>query len=145
MPTSSHQIPTMAAESDRIVLRNQRGSGAGTNPQGTCAVAKEVTLDHDKLTDVMHVDVCLPPEGTARVDVVDVGEQLGFPGQIVARVDLDRRIIYGLTIQNFSRFRRSFLWKYRMASIQRALQLMLNVLRTGLWIDHNNRPAHLHA
>jgi hypothetical protein len=146
MLASSHQVPTMAPEeSDRVVLRNQQGAGAGKDPQGACALAPEIKTEYDRLTDVMHVDLCFPPTDAERVDVIDVGEQLGFPGQIVARVDMERRIIYGLTIQNFSGFKWRFFWRYRMASIQRALQFMLKVLRAGLWIDRNNRPAALHA
>jgi len=146
MLTSSHQISTMAPEeSDRVVLRNQQRAGGGKDPKGACVVAPEIKTEYDRLTNVMHVDLCFPPEDAARVDVIDVGEQLGFPGQIVARVDMERKIIYGLTIQNFSGFKWRFFWRYRMASVQRALQFMLKVLRAGLWIDRNNRPAALHA
>lgn len=145
MFASSHQIQAVAdEESNRVVLRDQRGSGSGEDPQGACTLATEVKMEYDNLTDVMHVDVCLP-SGDTRVDVLDVGECLGFPGQVVLRVNLDNKIIYGLTIQRFSAFKRTLLWRYRMASIQRALLLLLNTLRVGLWIDHGNRHAHLHA
>jgi len=143
MLASSHQIQTVADEkSDRFVLRDQQGAGRGEDHEGKSVVAHEVKMEYDRLTDVMHVDLCLPSE-TARVDVIDVGECVGFPGQIVARVNLEQRIMYGITIQNFTSFKRRIFWMYKMASIQRALQLILNVLRTGLWIDrNNNRPAH---
>ncbi|MFZ0417628.1 MAG: hypothetical protein WAM04_05965 [Candidatus Sulfotelmatobacter sp.] len=143
MPTSSGEIQAVAhEESDRVVLRDQRGAGSGENPEGSCAMAHKITMDYDRLTDVMHVDFCIP-SGDDRVDVVDVGEQAGFPGQVVARVNSEHRIFYGLTIQNFSSFKRKLFWMYKMASIQCALELMLNMLRAGLWIDRNNRPARL--
>jgi hypothetical protein len=143
MPTSGGEIQAVAhEESDRVVLRDQRGSGEGENPEGSCDLAHKITMDYDRPTDVMHVDFCTPANND-RVDVLDVGEQAGFPGQVVARVNLERRIFYGITIQNFSSFKRRLFWMYRMASIQRALELMLNMLRAGLWIGRNNRPAHL--
>jgi hypothetical protein len=131
-------------KSDRIVLRNQQGTGRREDSEGACVVANEVKMEYDRVTDVMHVDAFFPPEGT-RVDVLDVGHCLGFPGQIVARVSLEERVVYGVTIQNFTSFKRKLFWMYRMASIQRALQFMLNVLCAALWIDHDNHPAHLPA
>jgi hypothetical protein len=143
MPARSYQVPHMAeGESDRVVLRDNRGPCAGDDSQKPRALAKEIKMDYDRLTDVMHVDFCFP-SGNESVDVLDVGDRLGFPGQIVARVDLEHQIFYGLTIQNFSGFKRRIFWMYRMASVERALQFMLNVLCAGLWINRNNRPAHL--
>lgn len=143
MLTSSRPIPARAGEeSDRYVLRNTRSP----NTEGPCSVGEtlEVRMEYECHTDLMHVDVCSPQTG-ARIDVIDVGEQLGFPGQILARVDLENRVIYGVTIQRFSTFKRKLMWKYRMASIRRAMLFLLNTLRAGLWIDHNNRAAHLPA
>jgi hypothetical protein len=143
MPISSSEIQAVADEkSDRLVLRNQPSTGAGEDPKGACAVANKITMDYDRLTNVMHVDFCAPLENE-RVDVMDVGEEVGFPGQVVVRVNMDKRVVYGLTIQNFSAFKRKLFWMYRMASIQCALELMLKTLRAGLWIDPNNRPARL--
>ncbi len=145
MPASSHQIQTVADEkSDRVVLRNQPETGGGHDPHKACSVAEEVNMEYDRLTDVMHVDMC-SPSGGERIDVIDVGDKLGFPGQIIARVNIEERIIYGLTIQNFSAFRRKLFWKYKMASMHRALQLMINVLCAALWLDRNSRTARLHV
>jgi hypothetical protein len=145
MSTSSHQIQAVAAEeSDRVVLRDHRGGCSGATEEGPSTMASEVKLHHDRHTDVMYADFCFPAEHD-HVDVMDIGDCLGFPGQIVARVNREKKIIYGLTVQNYSSFRWKIVWQYRMTSIQRALQLMMNVLRTCLWIDRGGRPAHLPA
>lgn len=102
-----------------------------------------VHMEREPHTDVMHVDVCVPPEG-ARVDVIEVGDFVGFPGQILARVNLGDRIVYGVTIQRYSSFKRRILWQYRMASIQYALLLFMQTLCAGLRIDHTQAGHHAH-
>jgi hypothetical protein len=141
MPTSRHPIQDVAnEESDSVVLRDNRAPSARFDKQGASDLANQVKMAYDKPTDVMHVDLGFPSE-TDRVEVLDVGDCLGFPGQIVARVDLENRIVYGLTIQRFSAFKRTLLWRYRMVSIQRALLFLLTSLGVGLWIDRGSRPA----
>lgn len=103
------------------------------------------TFDHNALTDVMFVDVNPVSQGDC-VEVIDVGEQLGFPGQMQARINRDKEIFYGLTIQNFSGLKRTLKWRYRMFSIQRALRFLVLTLLAGLRIDqstghHHQRPA----
>jgi len=145
MLTSRDQIQAVAdQESDCVPLRNNRGTGAAGNQSGASDLASQMKLGYDRSTDVMHVDICFPHENT-HVDVLDVGDCLGFPGQIVARVNLENRIVYGFTIQRFSAFKRTLLWQYRMASIQRALFLLLRTFRAGVWMDHINPTAHLPA
>jgi hypothetical protein len=90
-------------------------------------------------TDVMFVDLCEASPNDL-IDVVDVGEQVGFPGQIQVRVNRDKQILYGITIQKFSRFKRSLFWKYRMASVRHALFLLVIGLCAGLRLEHP-RPA----
>jgi len=132
-------------ESDPVVLRGQPEGCSGATGERSLALAEEeIKLSYEKHTDVMHVDLCFPLEGD-KVDVVDVGEFTGFPGQVVARINREKQVIYGLTIQNFSGFRRRLLWQYKMASMHRALQLIINLLLAGLCIDRNNRAATLHA
>jgi hypothetical protein len=143
MPVSSRQIPTLAEkESGRNFLRDSRESDS----EGTCAVGEnlEMTMDYDRSTDVMFLDLRNAP-ADAQIDVLDVGESIGFPGQVQVRVDSERGIVYGITIQRFSAFKRKIMWQYRMASIQRALQLLVNTLLAGVCINHNSRQAHLHA
>lgn len=94
------------------------------------------TLEHNPFTDVMFVDV-LPLEAESKVDVIELGHVLGFPGQIQARVDRQKQIFYGMTIQNYSGFRHTLLWRYRMWSVQRAIQLLVTTIIAGLCIDHS--------
>jgi len=109
MLTSRDQIQAVAdKESDCFPIRNNGNTGAGENQQGAGNLANQMKLEYDRLTDVMHVDVCFPGDG-AHVDVLDVGDCLGFPGQVVARVNLENRIVYGFTIQRFSAFKRTLL------------------------------------
>ncbi len=91
----------------------------------------------------MFVDL-LPLEEGSHVEVMDIGDNLGFPGQIHVRVDLERQIFYGLTIQNYSGFKKKLLWRYRMWSMKSAIQLLIYTLIAGLGIDSRNnrhRPA----
>jgi hypothetical protein len=104
---------------------------------------EDVTVEHIKSTDLMFVDVAQPGKD-AKITTVDVGEMLGFPGQILARVDFENEILYGLTIQHATNFKRKILWHYRMASFRRALALMLASIRTGLCVEEG-RPEHMHA
>ena len=87
----------------------------------------------------MFVDL-LPLEEGSNVTVIDIGEEIGFPGQIQVRVDNERQIFYGLTIQNYSGFRRKILWQYRMWSMQRAITLLVYTLIAGLGIDRRSTP-----
>jgi hypothetical protein len=102
---------------------------------------RDVTVEHVKSTDLMFVDVQQPKQG-ARITTVDVGEMLGFPGQVFARVDYENEILYGLTIHNASSFKRKLLWRYRMASAKHALSFMMAAIRTGLRIEEQ-RPGHV--
>jgi len=99
----------------------------------------KITLNYNRLTDVMFVDL-LPLEEGSRVDVLDIGDEIGFPGQVQVRVDRKRQIFYGLTIQNYTGFRRKILWQYRMWSIQCAIKLLVSTLLAGLDIDHRATP-----
>lgn len=104
---------------------------------------EDMTLDHNKSTDLLFVDLQKPTAG-AKITTVEVGEVIGFPGQILARVDYDNEILYGLTIQNATSFKRNLLWRYRMASAKFALQLVVASIRAGLCIEKHH-PGHAHA
>jgi len=103
-------------------------------------MAQEMTFEHNALTDVMFVDLCCIQEGD-KVEVIDVGTPLGFPGQIQVRVNREKEVIYGLTIQNYSGLRRRLLWRYRMWSIQSAIRFMVVTLLVGLGIDQNSHGS----
>lgn len=83
---------------------------------------------------VMFLDICdaLP---TDHIDVIDVGEETGFPGLIQVRANREKKILYGVTIQNYSSFKRRLLWNYRMASVHHALVLLLMGLLAGFRLD----------
>jgi len=100
-------------------------------------------MEHDRLTDVMYVDMFDPSLITNRVEVIDVGCQVGFPGQVLARIDRDNGVLLGVTILDFSAFKRRMHWTYRMASIQRALLLFLNMLSTGFLLERRTRQMNL--
>jgi hypothetical protein len=72
-----------------------------------------ITFEHNSVTDIMFVDLC-PVENGDNVEVIDVGKDLDFPGQIQARVNREKEIFYGITIQNFSGLKRALQWRYRM-------------------------------
>lgn len=104
-----------------------------------------MTMEHERHTDVMHVDFCATP-ANAKIRVAEVGEQVGFPGQIQVRVDAETGTVYGVTIQNFASFKRKIMWEYKMASVQRAIELFMRALCAGLGInEHRNHRAPLHA
>lgn len=99
-----------------------------------------LTFEHIKSTDVLFVDVEQPAEGT-RITTVDVGEMLGFPGQILARLDYENEILYGLTIQNATNFKRKLLWQYKMVNAKSAIELLVAAIRAGFCIEEQN-PSH---
>jgi hypothetical protein len=97
---------------------------------------REVHFDHNPLTDVMFVDL-VPIQKNSYIETMDIGKMLGFPSQVLVRVDPRVRVLHGITIQNYSGFRRKLLWKYRMWSFQRAIELMISTLIAGLRLEQN--------
>ena len=142
MSTGSHQIPRLAEEaSDRDVLRH-RGEPDPCHGKSTVGEALTLKMQHEQHTDVMHVMLC-DPAPDDRIDVIEVGESLGFPGQILARVNLDRRVVYGVTILRYSSFKRRIMWHYHMASTQRALLFLIKTLCAGLRMDEHDHQLSL--
>jgi hypothetical protein len=137
-------IQSVEDQDHRNLVVNARRRPQARIEQGALVMAKGMTftLDHNPITDVMFVDL-LPLEEGSRVEVIDIGDSLGFPGQMQLRVDPERQILYGLTIQNYAGFRRKLLWSYRMWSFQRAIELVVFTLIAGLGIEQNSRPQQL--
>ena len=102
--------------------------------------AQELQLDYERETDVMYVNLCAP-SADAQIDVFEVGEQIGFPGQVAVRVDRNQQLLLGVTIERFSYFKRRLLWKYRMASVAAALTLLVNSLRVALALGGREKAA----
>ena len=139
MPASSYQTGMVGEdETHRDILRGRKR----IHSSGSCSLAEKekMTFEHIKSTDVLFVDV-RAIDKDATITTLDVGALLGFPGQIYARVDRDREIIYGLTVQNYRGFRRRLLWRYRMASMHRAMQLIISAVRVGLCLDNRYHDA----
>jgi hypothetical protein len=101
---------------------------------------QEIRLVHERETDVMYVDL-IQPSSDAQIDIFEVGEQLGFPGQLLVRVDRNNQALLGITIQRYSSFKRKLLWKYRMASVESALHLLVNSLSVALIIGDKERGS----
>jgi len=102
--------------------------------------AQELKLVHERETDVMYVDLIQPASG-AQIDVFEVGDQLGFPGQLLVRINRNNQALLGITIQGYSSFKRKLLWKYRMASAESALRLLVNSISVALVIGDKERGA----
>jgi hypothetical protein len=93
-----------------------------------------MTVHHERNTDVLWIDFCPTPE-SADVEVMDVGEDLGFPGQILVRVDCRDRVLLGLIIQNSSDFVKRLMRQYRMESSDRGVSLLAATLRAGFQLQ----------
>jgi hypothetical protein len=100
--------------------------------------AQELKLEYERATDVMYGDLCQPATDS-QIDVFDVGDQIGFPGQVSVRVDRNNQVLLGITIERYSSFKRRLLWKYRMVSATSALNLLVSSLRVALTIGGNER------
>lgn len=126
---------------DQHVVVHAGRTFAGGVGKRSADMAKEsqVSLEHNHITDVMFVDLCEVIPGSY-VEVLNVNA-MGFDGQIQARVDRERGIVYGLTIQNFKRFRRRLLWKKRMLSTRRAIEFLIAVLIAALDLDRRHHLA----
>jgi hypothetical protein len=128
---------------DQHVVLDASGPISRRIEKGQTTRGDEMTLtfEYNSVTNVMFIDLCAVQSGD-KVEVVEVGECLGFPGQIQARVNRDKEVFYGLTIQNYSGLKRKLQWQYRMFSIQSALRLLVLTLLAGLRIDQSShRPA----
>ena len=108
------------------------------------ATGMKFSMEYNPRTDVMFID--LSPVGRdEEVEVIDVGEELGFVGQVQVRVGRTKQVLYGITIQNYRGFRRRLLWHYRMWSTRRALELLMTSVRAGLGADDRQQhPAMLY-
>jgi hypothetical protein len=139
MFTSGNQRTGLAEETHH---HDDARNEMGRSPEGTCALAVEskMRMNFEPHGDIMFVDLCDAAPGDY-VEVIDVGDQIGFPGQVQVRVNREKGILYGMTIQNFSAFKRRLFWKYKMASVHHALLFLLISLRAGLRMEHTQPTA----
>jgi hypothetical protein len=98
-------------------------------------------FNYNPVTNVMFVDLC-PLQPNSQVEVIDVGNLLDFPGQIQARIDRANKIFYGLTIQNYSGFRRKVIWRFHIWSVNRALDRLVLRMQVYLGLEYR-RPIAL--
>lgn len=129
-------------DDQHVVFNSTRPNAEGVR-QGATNLAKNemnVKLEYNPHTDVMFVDLC-PIDDGDRVETFDVGDMIQFPGQIQVRINRQKRIIYGMTVQNYSGFRRKVVWRYHMLSMHRALRLIVTTLMAGLMIDSGRGTA----
>lgn len=129
MVTSDHQISMGCEIEDRRPEARPNDKHMVQLPavspaKGTGEGETTFQLEYNELTDVMFIDL-EPLRDGSNVSVIDIGDKAGFPGQVQVRVDLEQQIFFGITIQNYSGFRRRLLWCYRMWSMQAALRFLL--------------------
>ncbi len=140
MPVSSDQTGMAEEATNRDVLRRSKRLPATRSR--FVAKEEEIRFEHIRSTDVMFVDIRDVPEG-AKICTIDVGAAIGVPGQIHARVDVERELIYGLTVQNYRAFRRRMFWRYHFASIKKAIRFLIAALRINMSLE--GRCGNQHA
>jgi hypothetical protein len=89
---------------------------------------QEISLNHNRTTDVAFVDILPVPNG--RIEVVDVSETLGIRTTVLARFDEDGNLI-GLTIENYRQFRREVMRKYLAFAVDRIIALLVDRVRSA--------------
>jgi hypothetical protein len=139
MPARSHQISRLDEEAgDRSDIRNFRAPDS----KGQADMAEALTLEHERNTDVMFADV-RQPLPNVRIDVMDIGEIIGFPGQVHVRVQRagDETVLLGLIIQNYSAFKKRVARRYRIISVRHAILLLVEALAAAFRIEHRELQA----
>ncbi len=105
---------------------------------------EEMKLIHEHHSDVVHVILCEPTAG-AKISTINIGDRVGFPGLITARVDAEKGILYGLNIENFSSFKRTVRWRNHMLSLRKAIELIVLTLQAGICIEHKDERRPMYA
>ena len=89
---------------------------------------QEMTLHHNKTTDMAFVDIL--PTPTGKIDVIDVSSTLGIGTTVLARFDEDGNLI-GLIIENYRHFRREVMRKYLALAVDRIIGLLVDRVRSA--------------
>ncbi len=91
-----------------------------------------MTFEHEAHTDVMYADVSFPSKD-ADIEVVDIGGPIGFPeGHVLARIDRTSTVLLGLTIHEYSSFKRRLMRKFGIWSVKMGIQLLVDAVGAGL-------------
>lgn len=89
------------------------------------------TAEYEKYGDVMFLNIADTP-ADAVIDTMDVGDQVGFPGQIVARFNAATGELYGVTIERYSVVKRKLEREEAKHNAKQALLRLLERIRAAL-------------
>lgn len=105
----------------------------------------EMKFTYRRNTDVAYVDIAEPLEH-AEIEVREIGEQVGFPGQVLARFDAQTGQLYGLTFQRWSAMRRTLMWRHRTFMARKVLNELVAKIVDFLGENnpHHQQPALIH-
>jgi hypothetical protein len=92
---------------------------------------EEFTSFYEKRVDTLFVELQETPVGVS-VAIVQIGEEVGFPGQIVARVDPETHVIYGVVIEKWSRIDRQLTNAKAKEDAKLALQQLIQKIMDAL-------------
>jgi hypothetical protein len=101
------------------------------------------TLTYRRRTNVAHIEVH-PTGPRDPVEVLEVGEELGFPGLVLVRFNPETGEIYGCTIQRWSYVKRQLMWRYRTIKVKAALERMISKIYDTWNPEEHGRLALMH-
>ncbi|MGC8548350.1 MAG: hypothetical protein ACP5M4_01510 [Acidobacteriaceae bacterium] len=92
-----------------------------------------------------HVDIAKPLEN-AEVEVREMGDLVGFPGQVLVRFDAQTGELYGMTFQRWSSMRRTLMWRHRTFVARKVRdELVAKIVDFFSENNHHHRqPALIH-
>lgn len=82
----------------------------------------------DKNTDVAFLDV-EEAAPNAKIRMIDVSDRLGLRSQVMARVDIENKVVLGLMIEDYRAFRREIRMKYVAWHVERIMELIVASVR----------------
>jgi uncharacterized protein YuzE len=86
-----------------------------------------MTFTYRRNTDIAHIDIAEPSPGAA-IEVKEVGEEVGFPGQVLIRFDAETGKLYGLTFQRWSAIKRTLMWRHRTLIVKNAVNDLVSTI-----------------
>jgi hypothetical protein len=101
-----------------------------------------MTVVHDKVTDVGFIDIAEAPKGSS-IRVIDVTDELGLKNQVMARIDITNDVFLGIMVEDYPAFRRELHRKYVALKIEEIITLILGKLKASLSGQHQHHQPHL--
>jgi ribosome-associated translation inhibitor RaiA len=89
--------------------------------------------NYEKYADVMFVDFTETPKH-ADVDTFELGEQVGFPGQIVVRFNAESGDVYGVIIERYSAVEKKLKREAAKRNAKQALKQLVELILEALEI-----------